>query len=571
MSVNESLDVTNVSTPTEMSKTFHAALTDLLNRSRSIRETITLSMKLSFNELTASDLSGKGSTKITKDFLAGSILSLVRLADIVEATPNTDIPINCSSDTGSNVTEFNEYLSAMQTRLDNYCDTMSNNQQKFDSMVATLNKLVLSCNSKPASNDDVDVVSTSGSMLPNTSSPHISQKTVCDPYVKYIDNAVSDDIKSSLLSFVSSSDSEFVRIGDNRDTLYFGEYSYKYNGAEHTAKPMPEQIISLLNVIKPKLSNPNAIVNSCLVTRYVGGSDHIPLHRDNEPLYNPDSEIMTVSIGENRTMKFVENTGQKSEELILNDKSLLIFSRYAQDFWRHGIDKADNSPNVRYSFTFRHLAPHFLNSAIVIGDSNTKYLKFGEGQGTFGRWMPGRRVEALHVENIPEPEDIGPYRNIVIHTGINNIKSRNRQPNQTIAGILENKCKQILNVYPRAKIWLSLLLPTKLETLNHRVRDFNSMLFDISHGNKNIEVIDHPLAELCDAKGCLKDEFGRYDKNLQTHLSKDILHLGKKGLRVLVKTLKSNIVGKVKSSTSRQEQHRAASGGNHRGGHQPSQ
>ena len=114
MSVNESLDVTNVSTPTEMSKTFHAALTDLLNRSRSIRETITLSMKLSFNELTASDLSGKGSTKITKDFLAGSILSLVRLADIVEATPNTDIPINCSSDTGSNVTEFNEYLSALQ-------------------------------------------------------------------------------------------------------------------------------------------------------------------------------------------------------------------------------------------------------------------------------------------------------------------------------------------------------------------------------------------------------------------------------------------------------------------------
>ena len=278
-----------------------------------------------------------------------------------------------------------------------------------------------------------------------------------------------------------------------------------------------------------------------------------------------------MSIGESRTMKFVDNTGQKSEELNLNDKSILIFSRYAQDFWRHGIDKADYSLNMRYSFTFRHLAPHFLNSAIIIGDSNTKYLKFGEGKGTFGRWMPGKRVEALHIENIPEPEDIGPYRNIIIHAGINNVKSRNRHPNQTLANCLEDKCTRILDLYPRAKIHLSLLLPTKLESLNHRVRDFNSMLYDISHGNKNIHVIDHPLAELCDSKGCLKDEFGRFDLTLQTHLSKDVLHLGKKGLRIFVKTLKTNIVGKIKSSTSRQEQHRAASGGNHRGGEQPSQ
>ena len=35
--------------------------------------------------------------------------------------------------------------------------------------------------------------------------------------------------------------------------------------------------------------------------------------------------------------------------------------------------------------------------------------------------MPGKRVKVGHIDAIPDPEKIGPYRNIVIHTGINNI------------------------------------------------------------------------------------------------------------------------------------------------------
>ena len=269
-------------------------------------------------------------------------------------------------------------------------------------------------------------------------------------------------------------------------------------------------------------------------------------------------------------MQFVDNSGKNSKELLLEDKSILVSSRKAQDFWQHGIKKLDEECGVRYSFTFRHIAPHFLNSTVIIGDSNTRLLQFGEDRGKFGKWMPGKRVEALHVENIPDPKDIGPYRNIVIHTGINNIKSRNRQSNRALADIIESRCKDIANVYPKSRIYLSLLLPTKLESLNYRVREFNNILHDISHSIRNVNVIDHPLADLCDAHGCLRDEFGRYDRELQAPLTRDALHLGKKGLRLFARTIKSRIIKKSRRNSTHPGQQDATSDSTHRDGYQTS-
>ena len=105
---------------------------------------------------------------------------------------------------------------------------------------------------------------------------------------------------------------------------------------------------------------------------------------------------------------------------------------------------------------------------------------------------------------------------------------------------------------------LSLLLPTKLESLNIRVREFNNILLDLSHSYKNINVVDHPIAELCNAGGSLRDDLGRYDRDSQAPLAKDALHLGKKGLRIFAKTLKSSVIGRYKSQ---QGQHGASAGG----------
>ena len=223
-------------------------------------------------------------------------------------------------------------------------------------------------------------------------------------------------------------------------------------------------------------------------------------------MIGPDSVILTVSLGAERKMMFTDNSGSNSQECILQDGSLLVTSRYAQDFWVHGID-VDESESVRYSFTFRHIAPHFINSTILIGDSNTVNVTFGEGQGTLGKWMPGMTVKAGHIEAIPSAEEIGPYRNIVIHTGINSINNQKfRRSNKELINIFEAKCKNIHEVYPRAKIYVSLLLPTRSRILNRRVREFNDLILDMTFNYSNMFVIDH--ATFGDM---LSDEHGRWD------------------------------------------------------------
>ncbi len=82
-------------------------------------------------------------------------------------------------------------------------------------------------------------------------------------------------------------------------------------------------------------------------------------------------------------------------------------------------------------------------------------------------------------------------------------------------------------------------------------------------------IVNQPLAELCNARGCLKDELGRYDKVAGTPLIRDALHLGKSGLRILAKVLKFSVVGRYKSSNSHTGQH-GASAGSHQDGYQPS-
>ena len=560
------ISVTSDSPPTDPTETL-SSLRILCGKSSEIKLSLTSSLgKASFSDVAAPQFCGKGNNKVTKEFLGENIITLIKLIDAVEPVINMEPPIVqiTSGNTTPDTSSFDSYLSDVESRLTGYCNSLQTNHQKMDEMMKTLSELVLSTTGSSSSE------STTPGMVPNTSSPHVSDQKLCDPYVCYSKNVVPDTVKISLESFINDNEADFKTIGNCRDTVYFGEYGYKYSGGEHKAKPMPAPLLELIELIRPQLSNPEAVVNSCLITRYKSGSDFIPPHRDDEPLFNPESEIATVSIGGNRTMKFVYNTSQESQDLVLEDKSVLVMSRKAQDYWQHSIEKTDEVCGVRYSFTLRHIAPHFLNSTIIIGDSNTRFLQFGEDRGRFGKWMPGKRAEAIHIEDIPDPINIGPYRNIVLHTGINNIKNRNRKSTQTLSSILESKCKNILAVYPRSKIYLSLLLPTKLQSLNYRVREFNSILHDISHSIKNVNVIDHPLAELCDAQGCLRGEFGRYDREANGPLTRDTLHLGKKGLRLFAKTIKSCVVGRPGSRAARPGQQETAQDRNHHDGYQPS-
>ncbi|KAL5263855.1 hypothetical protein ACHWQZ_G005061 [Mnemiopsis leidyi] len=193
-------------------------------------------------------------------------------------------------------------------------------------------------------------------------------------------------------------------------------------------------------------------------------------------------------------MTFCNNDDTKSESLDLEDCSLLVTSRFAQDFWRHGILPQNEISGERISLTFREISPHFMNSTILLGDSNTAKVAFGTGSGTLGAWVPGKRVKVGHIEALPDAVDIGPYRNIVIHTGINSINSRFQPRSDAyLIHVLEKKCKDYMTVYPRAKIHISMLLPTRLRRLNHHVECFNRAILDMSYQYKNIRIIDNSM------------------------------------------------------------------------------
>ena len=193
-----------------------------------------------------------------------------------------------------------------------------------------------------------------------------------------------------------------------------------------------------------------------MITRYKGGSKYSPHQSEVEPVIDPESVIMSLYISEGSPKKLNfapkgEHDGEKTE-LVLADSSVCAYSRFSQDFWTHAIDKDESVDGTHYSFTFRNIAPHFLNSTVIIGDSNTTRLKFGPERGQFGRWMPGKQITAYTVEDIPCPMRIGPYRNIVLHTGINNIKVQNRRSCKSLVNEIEAKCNEMFSIYPKCKI-----------------------------------------------------------------------------------------------------------------------
>ncbi len=463
-------------------------------------------------------------------------------------------------------TLFSEINQQLQSINQHVCPKA--NPQLHQNLNLTLNPLT--------DNDDLSK-DMSPAMTPNTVSPHFAQSQlssgpICDPYIAYKEDVVANDARDKLMELLKDSSNEFKPVGNSRDVLYFGEHGYWYTGAYHEAKQTPPQIQSLLDAVRPSLPDSTCSLNSCLVTRYTGAESHIPMHCDNEVTIDPESMIVTVSLGEEREVRFSHASSNTEKCLLVKDSSVYVMSRFSQDVWKHGIDpleepdptqedepsivtsdSADNKsekktppPSVRYSLTFRHIAPYFKNSTVVIGDSNTQHINFGKGIGTLGIWTPGKRIKAATIEGIPAPQDIGPYRNIVLHTGINNLCHENRRSHKSLSSTLKRKCDDIQQFYPNAKLFISLLLPTKSRYVNSRVTEFNSLILDITFNRKNLFVIDNSVLGPND--GCLSTKYGRY-MNSGMPNANDIVHLGRNGLKVFCMNIKRCIMERGKKQS----------------------
>ena len=458
-------------------------------------------------------------------------------------------------------------LTSIETNLTNLTEQM----ETLQSSIKTL--------SEPKPSPDPNPTGIPHTHKPNTNSPHNKEiSTPCEPYTTFLKDTVPPELKNKLLKLVEESDESFKKIGEgSREVLYYGEYSYIYTGHKHESLDMPDPIKELMEIVASKSeSDSSSKPNSCLVTKYRSGTNYIPPHRDDEPVIGAESDIFTVSIGSERSMTFVNNNKSQSRELKLEDCSLLISTRYAQDFWTHGI-LPDESQDMRVSFTFRNIAPHNLNSTKILGDSNSAKIHFGAGTGCLGSWVPGKRVKVGHIEALPDATEIGAYRNIILHTGINSLNTKHehhRRSHSYLLHVLESKCKDYLAVYPKLNIYISTLLPTRIRSLNRDVEQFNRGILDICYRIRNVRVIENSIFG-----NVLTDEYGRWDFNAQRPLTSDALHLGRKGIRTLAMNFKAAVLRKSgtpgsqsrsRFNASRGSYHGALERTRHQDGYQPS-
>ena len=149
--------------------------------------------------------------------------------------------------------------------------------QKYNSEVESNRKIVaelLTCLQDLQQNMKQDGHSPSGpsglspGMMPNTISPKATPVPVCEPFVRHMNDGIDNESKLLIKSFVKDTANEFRSTNSNYSTAYFGEFGYRYGGGSYEAKPMPPVLEKLLELLRPGITNPRAVVNSCLIRNY---------------------------------------------------------------------------------------------------------------------------------------------------------------------------------------------------------------------------------------------------------------------------------------------------------------
>ena len=231
-----------------------------------------------------------------------------------------------------------------------------------------------------------------------------------------------------------------------------------------------------------------------------------------------------------------------------NPCSLYSMTRESQNFWTHRIDKEADVSGDRYSLTFRVVSACFRTSLLILGDSNSKRYKFGEGKGTMGIWTPGRSEYCPTIENIdPITCNVGSYKNIMIQVGINNLKSVHSPADiNSVADQLMLKCHKISRMNSTVKLFICPVLPTRDRNLNRKAMYMNSRIEKCVENSFIFTMFD--CNSLIDQNGLLRSYL----------CSKpgDPIHLGNAGTAEMVKIIKSYIhdnVPHLKNSNPRDD------------------
>ena len=354
----------------------------------------------------------------------------------------------------------------------------------------------------------------------------IDVPTPQQPFSSYKPDFVSEEYAQELKTYLDQE--TFISEG-KRGVVCYGE-KYKYMGSKSSGtKPVPDVFQPLLEQLNENIGYK---LNQILVNKYTGPDAPLPKHSDNEYDINPDSEIYTVSIGDTATVKFTSKMPSENLELPVENRSLYSMSRSSQNSFKHHIDPDPNN-SIRYSITVRSVHWTYLNSLYAVGDSNFGKIQFGEGKGKVGKATPGKRDWAATVSDIV-PSKCMSYKNVVTMVGTNDLKLPECDVMNTYQKY-KGKLEQIRELNPHCNIHVCPVLPSRSQTINNRIFQFNRLLFDdLVNCNININLV-RGLGEFLDRGNLLRSALHDQRTN------EDVLHINGQGYRILVRCIKHTI------------------------------
>lgn len=125
---------------------------------------------------------------------------------------------------------------------------------------------------------------------------------------------------------------------------------YQYSGVNHQPLPWTDALFSVKQKIESCYQHS---FNSVMANLYRNGNDSMGCHADNEKELGINPVIASLSLGEERWLKFRHQKSKQVLDILLTDGDLLLMAGTIQHHWRHELPKTKQIKTERINLTFR--------------------------------------------------------------------------------------------------------------------------------------------------------------------------------------------------------------------------
>ena len=128
--------------------------------------------------------------------------------------------------------------------------------------------------------------------------------------------------------------------------------TYRYRGSQGTTFPFTTELHQLRSRLA---SDFQTEFNFVLANRYRSGSDYVGWHADDESDLNPNTMIVSLSLGASRTFRLRPRSGGNSVARVVSHGSLVVMFPGCQTRYKHTLTKSSKSIGERVNLSFRQV------------------------------------------------------------------------------------------------------------------------------------------------------------------------------------------------------------------------